>query len=476
MDLELRSTNGVRGPIQTLSDHVTFYLVKRSNKITFAAESRLREDEIKLGRIGTPHSMSFHICYIVLSSAVYGRSGAKLQAIQPLHVLPGHDLSSSMAIDPRSEAYQLGPASVDQTEIMLLRHGDIITSPSAKDSVACVTPASAVQVNSSATEQVHDETHVNADGDEGIPEDETEDEATPKDTVTEVPVTQTITQPSKSQPSATPNLPKDKSVVIHETPTTDRVVGLHEYEVANANEDHQMAPLLQETVPVTETFSTARTGNSPMHVAKRSSDTECVTERKWPHGSPQVRVNERREKKRRSTSPSSGLEAELSTEGRLVKRARKTTSLDNDRSETHHASPLDGINADLTRTTYSTKRNKRSKVTPDATPTKSFRSSQRSGTATTAAAYEGDLPRVAFSNSAINEKSPSAKFLRKNGGTWLSAVDDKCNVLWYGQSCCLPGRPCLNRVFADKEQRSRWRPIKNHEGFPSNRSRHTYRH
>lgn len=407
--------------------------------------------------------------------AVVGPGGAKLQALQMLHILPGRSRASPSSTGLHGDKYQLEPASGDRVEVIILRHGDIITSPDALDSLACVARAPEVQVSSSATEQAQCEDPRKPGGVQDVPEDETEDEAAPQGTVTEVPVTQTVTQPSKSQPSATPHLPRDKSLVVHETPTTSRVVGVDVYDVVAQNEGPLKAPIPQETIAVTETFSTARTGYSPTSIAQESAGTGIETERKWSHSSPEVRVG-RHGRKRQSTEPSPNGEVERPTEGRSVKRLRKTTSTSNDDGDMHHASPLDDIIAHQSRTTYSTKRNNRSKPISDTTLTKPSRSSQRSETATTIAAYEGDPPRVAFSNSGIKEQGQTSKFLRKQGGTYLSTVDEKCNVLWYVKHKLIVQHANSNGTSINNIQRSRWWAGEDHEGLPSDRPWHTHRH
>lgn len=377
----------------------------------------------------------------VLMRVVVGPGGAKLQAFKQLHVLPGRSQANLSSEDPRSSRYQLEPASSDRIEIILLRHGDMITSPDATHSLVCIDRAPKVQVNSSATELAQDKTIGETNGVQEGPEDETEDESAPIRTVTEVPVTQTVTQPSKSQPPATPHLPKDKSLVVHETPTISRMVGVDDYEVADPNDSHELAPTPEEIIAVTETFSTARTGHSLTDVVHDSAHTGPVAERKRTQSSPEVRVHDRRGKKRTSTEWSSDQELERSTGGRSVKRGRRVTS-DDHGGDDRHAKPSDIVSVDTSCITHSTKRKSRPKIISDATPTKSSRSSQRSGTATTAAAYEGDPPQVATSNSAIKEGSSAVKFLRKHGGAHLSAVDDKCNVLWYvTQGCLFSKRP-----------------------------------
>ncbi|KAH6625301.1 hypothetical protein C7974DRAFT_376839 [Boeremia exigua] len=404
MDLEQRTSGVCLGFTAPLSPHASTYLVRKHGKITFAPEHRLAcNEEDKLGHI------------------VLVPGGAKLQAIQTLYVLP----SNSLATD----RYQLEPASDLRVEILLLRHGDTITSPDATDSVTCVSRASEVQVNSSAAEHAKDDKSGKLVSAEDALEDETEDEVASNGTVTEVPVTQTITQPSYLQPSATPHLPRDKSDVVQETPTTIRMASVERYQSVPSNEDQHISAMRTIPIVATETFSTARTGYSPKSVQQDSVDGESTTGGQRPQGSPEVRINAPRTRKRTGTNPSPGLEDEHSTGDRPVKRAKKAPTAGKHGDGIDHASPLTSATVDPDNATHSTKGKGRSKVNSEATPTKSSRSSQRSGTATTAIAYEGDLPRVATSNSAIKEGSTALKFLRKHGGTFLTTVGERCNIL-----------------------------------------------
>jgi hypothetical protein len=337
-------------------------------------------------------------------------------------------LTSSVFTDPRSDKYKLEPVSDDRSEIILLRHGDLISSPSATGILTCVWHVPEVQVNSSAAELAHIDPSDAKDVGTSEHGDDTEDEAAPDNTTTEVPVT----QPGKSQPSATPRLSLQHSLVVQETPTTDRVLDVSEYPVADENEDRRVetTSLHQAAMTEIETFSTARTGQqSPKSVMENYIDAEPSTDRKRPQSSPEVRIRDRTSKKR--PSPTASLEPEPSAESRPVKRTKKATSIKDDAGDIMQNSPLDDLNPDPFRKTYSAKGKKRFPELPETTPSKSQRSSQRSATTTTAEAYEGPTPRVAFSNSAIKETSPTVKFLRKHGGTIVDSVEDKCNVLWY---------------------------------------------
>jgi hypothetical protein len=273
-------------------------------------------------------------------------------------------------------------------------------------------------VNSSAADVHQIAMSETKSGVDDTPEGETEDEEASNDTVTEVPVTQPVTQPTKSQLSTTPHLAKDPSTIVHETPTANRILDQDDFNVATSNEDRHVeaTPPPVGAIPVTETFSTARTGRSPR--------IELATDQKRPHGSPEVRVNGRRKRQNPELSPSPDV-AHAADEP-PPKRTKAAAIIE----DTMQASPLDNINADPDRTTYSGKSKRRTVTVSEATPTKSSRSSQRSATATTIAAYEGPAPRVATSNSGIKEDGSTIKFLRKQGGALVKNVEDKCNVLW----------------------------------------------
>ncbi|KZM22068.1 uncharacterized protein EKO05_0007859 [Ascochyta rabiei] len=414
MDLEQRRVGGACVCRISLAIGHATYLVQRHGKLTLVTDRCLLPNDSKLGRI------------------TIEPGGAKLQAVDTLLVFPGHsqtDLHSSVVADPRDVKYQLEPLSDGRSEIIILRNGDVITSPNVTDSVACMYRAPEVQVNSSAAGLDDVEPFESKDAVADTPGDETEDEATLDDTITEVPVTQPVTQPTKSQPSATPRLPEQRSLLVQETPTTDRMLGVNEYDPAPETEGglvKSMSPP-PAAIALAETFSTARTGQSPKSTVQESFDVESITDRKRPQGSPEVRVGGRQSKKR--ASPVSSPEPHLSAEGRSAKRARRAVPNKEVEGDIVQNSPFNDINADLSCKSYSTKGKRRVLELPETTPSKSEMSSQRSATATTAVAYEGEPPRVATSNSALKDGSPTIKFLRKHGGTLVASVEDKCNVL-----------------------------------------------
>jgi hypothetical protein len=391
---------GATVPIR-LSDEPKI-IVRRSQHLT--ATTSLRDGDEELGRICTCIGLNPYLLLICIASSL---CTTKLEAVKRLHVLPGHSSAEDQSmLDPRIEAYELEPASEGRHEILILRHGDVIRSPEVEDTLRYVHQVSEVQINSSAAELGQAaETEAKYDAKDS-PEAETEDEAISDNTVTEVPRTQPVTQQNKTQPSATPQFTTHQSIV-QETPTTERM----------------MAP--QAVMVVNETFSTAQTGQSQKSTAQ---DSLQDTEGKRPHSSPEIRIDRRSTRKRPSDDPALDSESVPSAESRSVKRVKSDTSVDDEENAIDQASPLDQFDTNPTRTTYSARIKNRSKAAEEEIPTKSSRSSQRSGTS---AAYEGDPPRVATSNSTLNNTSAAVKFLKKHGGTLLSSVEDKCNVLWY---------------------------------------------
>lgn len=360
----------------------------------------------------------------MLTSSAAGPGGVKLQALETLLVRNESsraDLSFSASGYAPDEQYKLDPITDRRCEIILLRPGDVITSPDASSSVSYVWVAPEVQVNSSATNARQAESSMTKNQIDETPEEETEKEE--KAAVTEVPVTQPVTQPTKSQLSATPHLPKDRSMVVHETPTANRILERDDFNVAPSNEAHHIEATspLPGVIPITETFSTARTARSP--------NVELGTDQKRPHSSTEVRVGNRR-RKRQDPELSPSLEVTPAADEPLSKRTKAINTLEEEEGNIRQAGPFDNTNANPGRMTYSAKAKRRTTTNSEATPTKSSRSSQRSATATTVAAYEGPSPRVAISNSSIKEDSPMVRFLRKQGGVLINNVEDNCNVLW----------------------------------------------
>lgn len=371
-----------------------------------------------------------------------------MQAIETLYVLPGQpqfNVKPSVATDPRIDKYQLEPSSNGQSEIIILRHGDVITAPHTTDSVVCTWHASEVQVNSSAAEPDPVEATEVSNGVAETPE----DERAPDDTVTEVPVTQPVTQSTKSQPSATPHLSKGGSLLVQETPTTDRTLGTTEYDAAPENQDRHVegTPPPQAANADTETFSTAQTGQSPDIISKRPIRTGPSLDLNRLHISSQTQVNSQRSRKR--PSPAALPNSESSAKIRPSKRTKMGNSTEDGIADTMLNNLLNDSNVDSSRKTYSAKGKRRFPEPHETTPSKSSRSSQHSATSAIAEAYSGDPPRVATSNSAIHDKSAAVRFLRKQGGTLVASVEDKCNVLWYVSSKITPSRLLLVKMEAN---------------------------
>jgi hypothetical protein len=401
MWLEYKPSSGITTIVPLLNEQ-TKVIIQRSQHL--ATTTSLCDGDEELGRISTCIGIS---PYLMLICIALSSGTTKLEAVKRLHVFPGHSSAEDQPmLDPRIEAYKLEPASEGRHEILILRHGDVIRSSGVEDTLRYVHQVSEVQINSSAAEfgqAAESEAKYDA---KDSPEAETEDEAISDNTVTEVPRTQPVTQQNKTQPSATPQFTTHQSIV-QETPTTERM----------------MAP--QAVMVLNETFSTARTGQSQK---SNVQDSLQDADGKRPHGSPEVRIDRRSTRKRPSDDSAPTSESVPSTESRSVKRLKSDNSVNDEENAIDLASPLDQFNTNPTRTTYSARIKNRSKAAEEEIPTKPLRSSQRSGTS---AAYEGDPPRVATSNSALNNTSAAVKFLKKHGGTLLSSVEDKCNVLWY---------------------------------------------
>jgi len=345
-----------------------------------------------------------------------------------------------------------------QSEIILLRHGDLIRSAIATNGLTCQWhPASEIQVTSSATEAGVKDQINGLDGVDETPEEETEDEDL-DETVLAVKATQSKSQ----QPRATPQLSHQRSVVIQETPTAARVNGFNEY--PNDIEMDINQPELKKQTPAVddadhveaEPYSTARTGQSQ----KGSNVTTEVAEPQDDFlNVPSVEVSEldetpapltvRRTKRdpkvvvQKRPSPSRNDEdPDTEYPERPLKRAKKAAPSDNDTQD----SRLSNIEVETkpapAPTTAKKGRPRKSAAKeleelPETTPSRSQRSSQRSASAQTAEPYSGDTPRVATSNSSITEKSHAVKFLKKQGGTLVESAKEGFNVLWNVNSCCL---------------------------------------
>jgi hypothetical protein len=398
------------------------------------------------------------ILVLQLTRVAVGPWGAKLEAINnPLAILSGqiHAGILSAATDPRLEKYQLQPRLGEHSEVLLLRHGDVISSSNFPTSLTCMWEAAPkVLVNSSAAEAG---VQGRANGLVGVietpPDEETEDEDFDH-TTTAVKATQSKSQ----QPQATPRLSNQRSIVIQETPTAARTKDATEYSANLETEvDHEPlenSPILASINQVdAEAYSTAHTGHSQNITANLAETTEAqglsdsldvnasalihtpvraiddqLEELPQKNRRPKVMISRKR--------PSPALDepdSETEPVGRSSKRAKRNVPSDDDTQDIR----LSNIVVDTSSANVpATKSRKRKSVVKDlddvteATPPRSQRSSQRSDTVPTTELYSGDIPRIATSNSSITDKSQAVKFLKKQGGSLVDSVKDPFNVLW----------------------------------------------
>lgn len=387
----------------------------------------------------------------MLTIVAVGPYGAKLEAINHfLSIQAGYASQPSAANDPRTTRYELQPRTDEHSEIILLRHGDVISSSMSTTNLTCVWNESEVQVNSSAAEAGI----VALNGVEGVvetPEEETEDEDLDK-TITAVKATQSKSQ----QPQATPQLSNQRSVIIQETPTAARVNGVTDYSVPidfNQPEPVGDTPTPEPTIQAeAEPYCTARTGqsqNGTKTVAIEATETKgfhdqsvaAVVETSEPaedglsDDTPQKSHHPKVLISRKRPSPAID-EADSDAElvGRSNKRAKKYAPSDNDTQD----SRLSNIVVDTSPAAVPTAkkgRKRKSEITEldevmEATPSRSQKSSQRSNSAATTEPYQGNTPRVATSNSTLSEKSQAVKFLKKQGGSLIDSMKEPFNVLW----------------------------------------------
>jgi hypothetical protein len=342
-----------------------------------------------------------------------------------LRVLPGQahaHPASSTNFEPHAVEYELKEERDGRVEILILRHGDVITSPLVPGNLTCTWSTPNLQVESSATTRPSDsKTDIPDTPEEEETDDEPENLEQP---FTAIPVTQ-----PKSQPTATPRLSHQLSVVVHETPTAVRIAAPSDFqEEGNISGSSGNHPPQMETEDMTS--STAQTGhsqheNGDLNEVKTDDASEYVSTYKGK-GSPEVRVNSDASKKR----PQPGSDtAELDTDteqAQTNKRARRSISSAND-VETNGQTDTP---VDMSGKKRSSRGKKQLPEAFDASPVRVTRNSSQSSTATAAEAYEGPPPHVAFSNSAIEKTGPAVRFLKKNKGSIAETIEKACNVLW----------------------------------------------
>jgi hypothetical protein len=360
-----------------------------------------------------------------------------------------------VAIDSRGDKYELQPRSDERSEIILLRHGDVIRSSKVTTSLTCKwEQSSEVQVNSSAVETSTKNATKGANGVVETTEEEAEDEDIGNTTTTVK-----ATQSKSEQPRATPQLSNQRSIVIQETPTAARVNGATDYLGKPETENETPRPL--ETTPTPETpaqlgeapFSTAHIGQlqnatSPgvgekeLQAQSHLTDDDASPLLNPPlldtaeatNAAPQNGIHPKVVISRKRPSPAiQEPESENETVGRSGKRARRMVPSDNDTQD----SRMSNIVVDTSPAPVTAKKGRKRKSAfmeheepTEKTPSRSQRSSQRSVSVQDAGAYSGDTPRVATSNSSITDKSQAVKFLKKQGGCLVDSIKEPFNVLW----------------------------------------------
>jgi hypothetical protein len=449
-------TDGSEPQVFTLPANATAHIVFTNGfgSVGVVQELRLHPDSVhtELGRI-SQCTISWNDLEQRLIRAAVGPWGAKLEAISdPLSILSGqiHANIPSAGNNPRLEKYQLQPRVGKQSEILFLRHGDVISSPKHTTSLTCRwETAPEVQVNSSAAEAGVQGPNNGLDGaDETHKEEETEDEDL-DNTITAVKATQSKSQ----QPQATPQLSHQRSVVIQETPTAARIKSVTDFAVPQMEVDQAEVPEKPTPEEPTEQaevepYSTALTGqsqNGETNAVQHLDDLQgksvsgpiqpfANTTNNQPDDvqtkgrNPKVMISRKRPSPALD-EPDSGSEPI----GRSSKRAKRTIHSDNDTQDSRLSNIIVDTSPPAAAAAKGRKRKSAVKELEDlieATSPRSQRSSQRSTTAPTAEPYSGDAPRIATSNSSLTDKSQAVKFLKKQGGSLVDSVKDVFNILW----------------------------------------------
>lgn len=349
----------------------------------------------------------------------------------------------------------------ERSEIFILRHGDVITSKEFLGHLTCTRTSSEIQVTSSAADADVTANTTGVGGTVETPqEEETEDEDV--DDIDNMMTAVKATQ-SKSQQAATPQLSNQRFVVVHETPTAARINAVeNESAIPGMDFGDGGDPQPPETTPtpdpMVEPYSTARNGQSQSGGQKAHDGLQKGAERMlYEDGESELNSEEFADDEamlsghkshqlhpkvlitRKRPSPAiDERESETGNPGR--KRVRTTTATAQFTSEDEtQDSRMSNIAVDTSLANRSTPRIKKRKsiaresieVEIDgATPSRSQRS-QRSATVPDAGLYEGDIPRVATSNSSIAANSQSVRFLKKQGGSLIESVKESFNVLWW---------------------------------------------
>lgn len=361
-------------------------------------------------------------------------------------------------LDPRTAAYKLQPCTGQISEIILLRHGDVIRFPKFAASVTCEWTASEVQVSSSAAEATTVKTADTNRATE-ILDDEAEDES---ENLENTALAVAATQKKSQQPDATPvpQLSNQRSVIVQETPTAPRFTGPTEFVdvpqgdgenvelEGNTPSSRSVNAVEVDLETGAEAFSTAHTGESQdkesgfaSEAREQTQDASASvlidrsTHDKTPennNGDPQIKIP-RRASRKRNTIATDGYESDSNIDAveRSSKRAKQTRTSSNDAQD----SCLSNIDVDTSKEMKGAlivkgkKRKGEVSEAAKATPSRSQRSSQRSNTMLPDT-YEGPAPRVALSSSSITKTGQGVKFLKKQGGALVESISEPFNVLW----------------------------------------------
>ena len=315
-----------------------------------------------------------------------GPWGVKLHAVgTPLKVTPGSPHKEASA-DPPTEEYTLEPKTNDQTEIILLRANDSVSSSRASGRLALAWKVPQVQVNSSVTAEgeIPDSEDQHVQGSASNLEEETEDEES-----LDRPVANAVHLSSGSTP-----LLSASREVVQETPNVGRV------------KDMVASPAKLSASPVEETQQEEISPKMPSEEAEVFSTAPAKRH-------PTVKIPSKR------TSADAD-DAAKSDPPRSIKRAKTDSEIKSNQNSV--------IEYPIRKTATKTKRLSDVEKEVSASP-KSQRSSQRS-LRDDGDSYDGPTPRVVFSNSAIPESGKAAmKFLKANG-VHVDSINDDCNILW----------------------------------------------
>ncbi|OAL48989.1 hypothetical protein IQ07DRAFT_541375 [Pyrenochaeta sp. DS3sAY3a] len=399
------------------------------------------------------------VLHLQLGQISVDRHGAKLKAIKgTLSVLPAQANSApstDAAFDPRTEAYELQPQTDLHSEVIFLRHGDVIGSAMAPNVFTCRFNKPEIQVNSSAAEAEAVE-RSESDSVIGTLEDETEDEndLDLDDTAIAVSATQAM-----FQPNASPLLSNEQRTVVQETPTVNRIdrdtkffapFEKNNEDQRNGNTDgiprqggeqtdselfstartaksqpRELESTVVESVPVVQPASMASSASGTIAPPTATSYTEdgSLDVQKQPSEPPPEKELLRLPRKRPSPLPEEDY-AEVKSSSRSNKRS-KPTARDQIDSPTSRKSASVKIVIHNPQPSAA-KRKRRTSIDSTAQDTTPSRSQSNTSSAQK---YKGEAPRVAFSHSAIALNSQAVKFLKKHGGAVANSVDDNCDVL-----------------------------------------------